>query len=373
MNAIDAVQRRYPGGYSWFDAGEIFRPENDRAPVAANTGEPDFVLSTGLSAGSYEFESYSPQPNLFLLFADTRDTRDAIKGFADQFGLLGLNQADGAVMLAMRPSYRNPRKGAICMGELFSAWRREAREMRQAVGLWSALREAQSGDKAKLSLHIGWRRDDFVYYDSHLDLPLPREARLLGIPGRYQGRFAGSRAEDLRTLAVIASKEHNPEWLRFFHAADCVRPAQYYLQKIVNERLKTHVSPQLLWNLKGGRPDKLGLFFVPQSLLGLMWLQLAEAINGNRTYRQCSACKTWMVISPESVGKRSSRLTCSDACRMKVYYGRMVKARHLARQGLSAPEIARKLGTTSDTVHGWMRKSKKPGNRGPRDNQGRLP
>ena len=244
--------------------------------------------------------------------------------------------------------------------------------MRQAVGLWSALREAQSGDVAKLSLHIGWPRGDFVYYYSHPGLPLPPEARRWGIPGRYQARIAGNREDDLRTLAVIASKAHNPEWLRFFHAGDCVRPAQYYLQKIVNERLKTHVSPQLLWNLKGDRPDKLGLFFAPQSLLGLMWFQLAEAINGNRTYRQCSTCKTWMVISPESVGKRSSRLTCSDACRMKVYYGRMVKARHLARQGLSAPEIARKLGTTSDTVHGWTRKSKGPGKASARGNSASL-
>jgi len=76
----------------------------------------------------------------------------------------------------------------------------------------------------------------------------------------------------LRTLAVIASKALHPEWLKFFRAGDRVRPAQYYLHKIVNEHLKTHVSPQLLWNPKGGRPDKLGLFFVPQSLLGRMWL-----------------------------------------------------------------------------------------------------
>jgi len=373
MNAIDAVQERYPGGYCWFDTEEIVGLKTDRAPIATDTGEPDFVLSTGLPAGTYEFESYSPEPNLFLLFADTPDTRDAIKGFADQFGLLGLNQADGAVMLAVGPWYGSPRKRAISAGELFSAWRREAREMRQAVGLWSALREAQSGDMAKLSLHIGWPRDDFVYYDSHPGLPLPAGARLWGIPGRYPARIAGSREVDLRTLAVIASKAHNPEWLRFFHAGDCVRPAQYYLQKIVNEHLKTHVSPQLLWNVKGGRPDKLGLFFVPESLLGLMWLQLAEAINGNRTYRQCATCKTWMVISPESTGKRSSRLTCSNACRMKVYYGRMVQARHLARQGLSAREIARQLGTTSDTVHGWIRKSKQPGKRSARGNQGRLP
>ena len=90
-------------------------------------------------------------------------------------------------------------------------------------------------------------------------------------------------------------------------------PAKYYLQKTVNENLRNRVSPQLLWNVRRNRPRGLALFFVPQSLIGLMWLQLAQAVNGNKQYRQCLACKTWMLISRETAGKRSSRFSCSNA------------------------------------------------------------
>jgi len=245
-----------------------------------------------------------------------------------------------------------PKKGAVGTGEMLSAWRRELCEMRRAVRLWTALREAQSGDMATLSNQIRWVRNDFVYYDSHMDHPLPPEARRLGIPGAVQRRLA-DRRDDLRTFAVIASKEHNPEWLKLFRAGDCLMPAKYYLQRIANQQLKARVSPQLRWNVRGERPEALALFFVPQSLLGLMWLQLAEAVNGNRAYRQCSACKTWMVISPEGIGRRSSRFTCSNACRMKVYYGRIVEARRLAQQGRPIPEIAKRLNTTNQKVGGW--------------------
>jgi hypothetical protein len=40
-----------------------------------------------------------------------------------------------------------------------------------------------------------------------------------------------------------------------------------------------------------------------------------------------------MLISRETAGKRSSRSSCSNACRMKVYYGHIVQARNLSRQG----------------------------------------
>jgi hypothetical protein len=120
-------------------------------------------------------------------------------------------------------------------------------------------------------------------------------------------------------------------------------PARYYLQRIVNQHLKSAASPQLRWNVKRHRPHDLALFFVPGNLLGLMWLQLAEAINGNRQYRRCAGCKTWIVISRATVGSRSSRFTCSNACRMKVCYGRKLEARRLHQQGLGVAEIAARL------------------------------
>jgi len=156
---------------------------------------------------------------------------------------------------------------------------------------------------------------------------------------------------------VIASAELNSEWLKLFRVGDCLMPAKYYLQKTVNENLRNRVSPQLLWNVRRNRPHGLALFFVPQSLIGLMWLQLAQAVNGNKQYRQCLACKTWMLISRETAGKRSSRFSCSNACRMKVYYGRIVQARDLRRQGLSVRQIAGRLTADEQAVRRWIKAS----------------
>jgi hypothetical protein len=125
------------------------------------------------------------------------------------------------------------------------------------------------------------------------------------------------------------------------------------LQKTLNENLRNRVSPQLLWSVRRSRPNSLALFFVPGNLLGLMWLQLAQAVNGNKQYRQCLACKTWMLISPETDGHRSSRFTCSNACRMKVYYGRKLRARSLRQQGLSVKQIADRLTADVQAVRGW--------------------
>jgi hypothetical protein len=82
-----------------------------------------------------------------------------------------------------------------------------------------------------------------------------------------------------------------------------------------------------------------------------------QAVNGNKQYRQCLACKTWMLISRESAGKRSSRSSCSNACRMKVYYGRKIQARNLHRKGLSVSQIADRLGADAQAVRLWIKTS----------------
>ena len=135
MNAIDSThQYRYPGGYQWFDADTVVQPQAHATVATASmaTHESDFVLSTGLPTGAYDFETYSPPLNLFLLFAETRDTKEEIKRFADHYGLLGLDQGDGRVMFPVGPWSGSPRKSALGNGELMSAWRREVCEIGRA-------------------------------------------------------------------------------------------------------------------------------------------------------------------------------------------------------------------------------------------------
>jgi transposase-like protein len=61
-----------------------------------------------------------------------------------------------------------------------------------------------------------------------------------------------------------------------------------------------------------------------------------------------------MLISRETAGKRSSRFSCSNACRMKVYYSRKIQARSLCRQGLSVSQIADRLGADARAVRTWI-------------------
>jgi hypothetical protein len=193
--------------------------------------------------------------------------------------------SEGAVMVKFQGASRGGESSAnrspsiaLGAGELLSVWSQQIQQLRQAVALWSDLRQAESGDTTGLSRHVQWHKD-LVYYDTHPELPPPAFLLLLGImrpapPRRLQD---DDIKDELRTVAVIASRRFNSEWLRFFRVGDCLMPAKYYLQQIVNEHLKDAASPQLRWNVERHRPHDLALFFVPRNLLGLMWLQLTCA------------------------------------------------------------------------------------------------
>jgi hypothetical protein len=228
--------------------------------------------------------------------------------------------------------------------------------MRDATNLWSAIRQSAAGDSRSLARHVKWLESDFVYYDSDPHVPLPPTSWLLGIPPDGRANSFGEEADtgELRTLAVIASRAHNSEWLRWFRAGECAMPARYYLQQSVNEKLRNRVSPKLLWNVPRSRPQDLALYLVSDNLLGAVWLQFAELINGNKPLRRCAACQSWIVISTEGTGRRSNRSTCSNACRMKIYEQRKKEAQRLRQQGLSAREIARLLRADQERVRKWI-------------------
>jgi hypothetical protein len=285
---------RYPGGYQWV-SGELIPARSD-SPLKL-----DSVLTVGLPELRYDLAPYSPPPNLFLVLAGTSLAQADIKSFADRYGLVGLSEGHGAVPLALKSASNDTPPTALLLqdgvenapfgtGELLSGWRREIKEIRDAINLWSALRLAAAGDSQQLARYVNWLRPDFVYYDSHPDHPLPRTSSMLGIPPDSKANSSNQDPEigDRRTIEIIASLQRNSEWLRYFRTGDCTMPARYYLQKVVNEKLKNRVSPKLLWNVRRNRPHDLALYFVPEHLLGVVWLQLAEVVNGNKPIRQRS-------------------------------------------------------------------------------------
>jgi len=252
---------------------------------------------------------------------------------------------------------------AFAFGESLQGWLGEIGAIRAATNLWSALKEAVAGDSSRLTRHVKWKRG-CVYYDSHPELPLPPMSQFSAIRptvAEVASSVKEAQAEDGRTVEIIASDVNNSDWLRLFRSGDGETPARYLLQKWVNEKLMRRVSPALLWNARRSRPNDLALYFVPRDLLGAVWLQLAEVVNGNRPLRQCAACKSWIVITAEGTGKRSNRFTCTDACRMKVYYGRKLQARELRRQGQSIAKIAAMIKADAGSVRQWVARPNQAG------------
>ena len=94
------------------------------------------------------------------------------------------------------------------------------------------------------------------------------------------------------------------------------------------------------------------LRFVPRCLIDAIWLQFAEAVCGNKNYRQCLVCGKPFELSPDTA--RTSRLFCSDSCKMHSYRQRKTKTANLWDQGVSVQEIAEAVGSDEAYVHKWV-------------------
>jgi hypothetical protein len=91
---------------------------------------------------------------------------------------------------------------------------------------------------------------------------------------------------------------------------------------------------------------------VPVTLLGAMWIQLAQAIVAKKIFRACATCKRWFELDPRL--NRTSRHFCSDGCRHRAYRERKERARQLSSEGKSIRQIAKHLGVGEPRVAGWL-------------------
>ena len=124
------------------------------------------------------------------------------------------------------------------------------------------------------------------------------------------------------------------------------------MQGLINEHLHHRASPRLLWEQNR---DRLGLYIVPEGLIGALWLQFARAVERDARFRQCAECTTWFEVSP---GRgRTDKQFCSTACRTKAYRKRQAEAARLHGEGQSIEDIARELESDPDTVRGWIERN----------------
>jgi hypothetical protein len=297
------------GGYHWID-NVRFAESNDSILCAKNGGER---RSTPLREHT----------GLFRVFANVVPTEAGITEFANQFGNLRERRITGS------PDDRT----TYWAGEAYGAWRREILAMRRMVALWDMV---QGGNIEEIRRHIQWKDQDdgggSFHYDSHPHLkPKQRVPR-----------------PDIRVTCLIAVSV-SQGWPETFDRDRVIAPALRLIQGAVNSYVRGGVAPVLL-----PLPDcqQLQLHYAPLNLSGAVWLQFAQAISGNKTYRTCGQCGKLFEVSPAVT--RKDRLTCSDACRTRAYRARQERARTLHAEGKTLKEIAIELQADGKAVRHWI-------------------
>jgi hypothetical protein len=110
--------------------------------------------------------------------------------------------------------------------------------------------------------------------------------------------------------------------------------------------------------------DTATLRIAPLTLLAAMWLQLALALAGNKTFSKCKHCGRGFEISTAQSGFRTNRLFCSESCKTLDYRKRHREALAQAKIGKSAMAIARATKTDRSTVSRWLAAGQQTRNEG---------
>jgi hypothetical protein len=94
----------------------------------------------------------------------------------------------------------------------------------------------------------------------------------------------------------------------------------------------------------------------PGSLLPFLYIQLGQAIEGDKDHRRCTVCKKWFELVPQDKGRKEF---CGSACKSKDYRGRKSEAVEMAAAGKTPKAIAAKTGANIETVKRWIKGAKK--------------
>lgn len=217
---------------------------------------------------------------VYRILASTPATRAAVTSFASEFGTLG----SPAVTI-------EDDGGEFVAGEPLEAWGSEIASLLAAVRLYDAW---HTQDESTLAELIRWSGTDAVHYGREIILT--------------------------RALAKAEFDKLVP--------GDLVGPARYQLARMVNTRLR--VTTRLAWN---AQTETFEFRFVPETLVRAIWLQLAQAIAGGKSYRACAACGRPMEIGqgPTS-GRRTNARYCDATCRGRAFQRRRQESSNKRRR-----------------------------------------
>lgn len=313
---------------------DVFRDETFTWPVATAgyrwVGEPRVSIWDGtrefygLGYSLFEvdqdpptdaFKHYRPleKPHLFETFAKIELNHDAMKRFADEWGLLGVNRGNPHTKVNYGEYDR--------YSEHEVEWEASIKRMRAAVELWQL---ALACDRRGLARVVtkGSRQVD--------------EAS-----GKHIVGWGYSISAFGATIPHV------------YPVDDVVVAGWHALNDSINANLEIHCSPYLRWDWEQKRST---IRVSPKNLLGAMWWQFAQRVIGEVQIKQCKVCGGSITISREGDGKRIDRELCSAKCRQAHHRSRIRDARRLQEEGLRPVQIAKKLQTSPEVIRNWLAK-----------------
>jgi hypothetical protein len=121
----------------------------------------------------------------------------------------------------------------------------------------------------------------------------------------------------------------------------------------LDAELRSLTRCAMTWDARRRQP---ALSVQPNSLLGCLYLQLAQTVDRGAACRtgRCLYCQRRFLLAP-GVG-RADRSTCSDSCRVSLHKQRGRRAAELRAAGKGLRQIAEELGVETGMVKRWLHK-----------------
>jgi hypothetical protein len=318
------------GGYRWVDARLLEGNRLEVVPSADAAGNtlPILIRQSACLGHARRYAPLDEETGLFRILADVEVSREGLLAFANRYGWLGNTQ-----VTVHDPKLQGPGQIPHRPGELWRVWVDAVKSLHLAVRLWEM---ARMGDTVGLAQHVRWVDDDLFYcfsdpqwMNARIEDPLPAGERCWYIRRSMEDQFLN------------------------IHPGDLVVPARYCVQLEMNRQL-WDIGARLLWNRSHTHQE---LCFVPSHLLAAVWLQFAQAVDGNRGYRSCEQCGRWFELSPKM--GRADKLFCTGACRSRAARERQLRAGQLLKSGQSIAEIASTVQNTPPVVRRRLKQGAK--------------
>lgn len=267
------------------------KPENSLIRVSGN----EKVICINPDKENPQAITYTPQidvPNLYRLAANTPLTENAILSFCQEWGVLKLGT--GGKLVGYSDKHLYWVDSITDIKKIF----------KQLNHLCSVLDEIRQADKhyGKTNypqeiegfVSMNWLEFDNGDLDARINFHSGKVASIQRSQTLYDGSTELIKWGDMRSALI------------------------YYLGKEINRHLSQTTQTALMYINNKFKPAHLwdqGCFIKPTSLVGVMWYQLADEIQGGRTAYSCQTCKTSFVrmVKPRANPPKY----CSNACRQK--------------------------------------------------------